>query len=150
VSEKSELTTVLAPPAGGPPYSKSGRSEILPAANMNSARYFACFNTHQLSCSGLYSFIINRLELLRQHIGNSKYAPNVRKVTMRVKNRTLSPSRGQRPDVTLVLVNFVSIFKDDRRMTQPKQGSQPRLLDQVRDAIRVRHYSIRTEQAYVG
>jgi integron integrase len=35
-------------------------------------------------------------------------------------------------------------------MMQPKQGSQPRLLDQVRDAIRVRHYSIRTEQAYVG
>jgi hypothetical protein len=25
-----------------------------------------------------------------------------------------------------------------------------RLLDQVRDAIRVRHYSYRTEQAYVG
>jgi len=28
--------------------------------------------------------------------------------------------------------------------TQPK-----RLLDQVRDAIRVKHYSIRTEEAYV-
>jgi hypothetical protein len=27
---------------------------------------------------------------------------------------------------------------------------QPRLLEQVRDAIRVRHYSIRTEQAYTG
>ncbi len=27
--------------------------------------------------------------------------------------------------------------------------SQPKLLDQLRDAIRVRHYSIRTEQAYV-
>lgn len=25
----------------------------------------------------------------------------------------------------------------------------PRLLDQVREAIRVRHYSIRTEEAYV-
>ena len=28
-------------------------------------------------------------------------------------------------------------------------GSPPRLLDRVRDAIRVRHYSIRTEQAYI-
>ena len=26
----------------------------------------------------------------------------------------------------------------------------PRLLDQVRDQLRVKHYSIRTEQAYVG
>jgi len=26
----------------------------------------------------------------------------------------------------------------------------PRLLDQVREAIRVRHYSYRTEQSYVG
>ena len=27
---------------------------------------------------------------------------------------------------------------------------EPRLLDRVRDAIRVRHYSIRTEQSYTG
>jgi len=27
--------------------------------------------------------------------------------------------------------------------------SEPRLLDQVREAIRVRHYSIRTEESYV-
>lgn len=27
--------------------------------------------------------------------------------------------------------------------------SKPKLLDQVRDAIRVRHYSMRTEEAYV-
>ncbi len=26
----------------------------------------------------------------------------------------------------------------------------PKLLDQVRDAVRVRHYSIRTEEAYVN
>ena len=31
-----------------------------------------------------------------------------------------------------------------------EQAAAPRLLDQVRNAIRVRHYSIRTEQAYVG
>lgn len=35
-------------------------------------------------------------------------------------------------------------------MSISKPKSQPKLLDQVREAIRVRHYSIRTEQAYVG
>lgn len=29
------------------------------------------------------------------------------------------------------------------------QAPQPKLLDHVRDRIRVKHYSIRTEQAYV-
>ena len=28
-------------------------------------------------------------------------------------------------------------------------ASKPKLLDQVRDAIRLKHYSIRTEQAYI-
>lgn len=32
----------------------------------------------------------------------------------------------------------------------PRGGRTPRLLDQVRDCCRVRHYSIRTERAYVG
>ncbi|WP_089729974.1 phage integrase N-terminal SAM-like domain-containing protein [Candidatus Thiosymbion oneisti] len=34
----------------------------------------------------------------------------------------------------------------------PSAGTQtkPRLLDQVRDKIRFKHYSIRTEEAYVG
>jgi integron integrase len=32
----------------------------------------------------------------------------------------------------------------------PSQPEAPRLLEQVREAIRVRHYSIRTEQTYVG
>ncbi len=31
----------------------------------------------------------------------------------------------------------------------PSAGSKPKLLDQVRDAIRLKHYSIRTEQAYI-
>ncbi len=31
----------------------------------------------------------------------------------------------------------------------PRDGSQPKLLDRVRHAIRVRHYSRRTEEAYV-
>jgi len=29
-------------------------------------------------------------------------------------------------------------------------AARPKLLDQVRDAIRTRHYSDRTEEAYVG
>jgi hypothetical protein len=33
---------------------------------------------------------------------------------------------------------------------QPVPASSPKLLDRVRDAIRARHYSIRTEEAYVG
>jgi len=32
----------------------------------------------------------------------------------------------------------------------PPDSKPPRLLDQVREAIRVRHYSRRTEQAYIG
>jgi integron integrase len=32
----------------------------------------------------------------------------------------------------------------------PSQPEPPRLLEQVREAIRVRHYSLRTEQTYVG
>lgn len=30
-----------------------------------------------------------------------------------------------------------------------KESAEPRLLDQVREVIRLRHYSIRTEQAYL-
>jgi integron integrase len=39
-----------------------------------------------------------------------------------------------------------------RHVAIPTEPEQPKrkLLDQVRDAIRVRHYSIRTEEAYVG
>jgi integron integrase len=32
----------------------------------------------------------------------------------------------------------------------PQNAARPRLLDQVRDRIRFKHYSLRTEQAYVG
>ena len=31
----------------------------------------------------------------------------------------------------------------------PESGSRPKLLDRVRQAIRTRHYSARTEEAYV-
>jgi len=30
-----------------------------------------------------------------------------------------------------------------------RRGKQPRLLEQVRDTLRARHYSLRTEEAYV-
>ena len=33
---------------------------------------------------------------------------------------------------------------------QPMSASPPKLLDRVRDAIRLRHYSRRTEEAYVA
>jgi hypothetical protein len=40
------------------------------------------------------------------------------------------------------------------RMSSPSQtvsaAQPPRLLDQLRDRLRLRHYSIRTEQAYVN
>lgn len=34
-------------------------------------------------------------------------------------------------------------------MTTPPEERKPRLLDQVRELLRIRHYSIRTEQAYI-
>src|SRR6185369_7489132 len=36
------------------------------------------------------------------------------------------------------------------RASAPPAGSPPRLLDRVRSALRARHYSFRTEKAYVG
>lgn len=36
------------------------------------------------------------------------------------------------------------------RLAVPGQAHRPKLLDQVREAIRTRHYSLRTESAYVG
>lgn len=35
-------------------------------------------------------------------------------------------------------------------MQTPASRGEPKLLDQVRDLIRLKHYSIRTEQAYLG
>lgn len=34
--------------------------------------------------------------------------------------------------------------------TLPPGAPKPKLLDQVREAIRTRHYSVKTEEAYVG
>jgi integron integrase len=36
------------------------------------------------------------------------------------------------------------------RLAEPASAGKPKLLDQVRDAIRVRHYSVRTEHVYIG
>jgi hypothetical protein len=35
-------------------------------------------------------------------------------------------------------------------MNSPSAPQKPKLLDRVRDAIRARHYSRRTEDAYIG
>ena len=40
-------------------------------------------------------------------------------------------------------------FADRRENYDTPQSHKPTLLDQVRAAIRVRHYSLRTEEAYV-
>ena len=39
---------------------------------------------------------------------------------------------------------------DNSQATQKSTATPPKLLDQVRDRIRLKHYSLRTEQAYVG
>jgi hypothetical protein len=40
--------------------------------------------------------------------------------------------------------------KVENDMINPPEKQPPKLLDQVRDRIRVKHYSLRTEDAYVG
>jgi hypothetical protein len=35
-------------------------------------------------------------------------------------------------------------------LSGPSQASKPRLLDQIRQLMRLRHYSLRTEEAYIG
>jgi hypothetical protein len=39
---------------------------------------------------------------------------------------------------------------DSSPITTPERPSQPRLLDRVRHQLRARHYSFRTEEAYVS
>ncbi len=61
--------------------------------------------------------------------------------------------------VTIVVGTFFATADRQSRMSDrpsaptvvspPASGSPPRLLDRVRDAIRTRHYSRRTEEAYV-
>lgn len=38
---------------------------------------------------------------------------------------------------------------DSKSITAPGCSKTPRLLDRVREELRVRHYSLRTEEAYV-
>src|SRR5205809_1864253 len=35
-------------------------------------------------------------------------------------------------------------------LSGPAEASKPKLLDQIRQLMRLRHYSLRTEEAYVG
>jgi integron integrase len=44
----------------------------------------------------------------------------------------------------------MNLLLGDIRMQTPAPPEEPKLLDQVRDLIRLKHYSIRTEQAYLG
>jgi len=44
----------------------------------------------------------------------------------------------------------VKSLMDSRLISSPSSAPKPRLLDQVRQAIRTRHYSYMTEKAYVG
>jgi integron integrase len=55
----------------------------------------------------------------------------------------------QRSDKSCKNLVLLNVDKDDMRMP-PTHQDRPRLLDQVRAAIRLKHYSIRTEQAYLG
>lgn len=43
----------------------------------------------------------------------------------------------------------VTPLTSNKNTSQATGGQQPKLLDRVRDKIRLKHYSIRTEQAYV-
>ena len=43
----------------------------------------------------------------------------------------------------------VRSLTDSRTISSPPSTAKPKLLDQVRQAIRTRHYSPRTEEAYV-
>src|SRR6266566_8130314 len=38
----------------------------------------------------------------------------------------------------------------DSSLPVPRQQNKPKLLDQIRQLMRLRHYSLRTEDAYVG
>jgi site-specific recombinase XerD len=50
-----------------------------------------------------------------------------------------------------VVIGFLSLAVGEYMLqSKPARGGQkPKLLDQVRDALRARHYSLRTEEAYV-
>ena len=39
--------------------------------------------------------------------------------------------------------------RPDRPFSPPQTTTKPKLLDQVRDVLRRKHYSMRTEQSYV-
>jgi len=56
---------------------------------------------------------------------------------------------GTRPVLPRLVPVASASAHSDRRPPHPA-GARPKLLDQVRDAIRTRHYSLRTEEAYVG
>jgi hypothetical protein len=53
-------------------------------------------------------------------------------------------------DIKIQKAILMNLPPGDMRMQTPASREEPKLLDQVRDLIRLKHYSIRTEQAYLG
>ena len=56
------------------------------------------------------------------------------------------------PPESMLTGNAAGAWSIGESLADPARlpAGRPRLLDQVRDALRVRHYSKRTERAYVG
>jgi len=49
-----------------------------------------------------------------------------------------------------VVLSIFTVYNENRYMSKTYNTASSPFLNQVKDAIRVRHYSIRTEQAYLG
>lgn len=65
--------------------------------------------------------------------------------------RTTPPESLQHPRNGRIIQSLIRYGPPHNRSTHLiDQVAEPRLLDRLRNAIRVRHYSIRTEEAYVG
>jgi streptomycin 6-kinase len=66
---------------------------------------------------------------------------------------TFAPQPDRLSLLTILSQEFHMLFTDRRRsiaLLQPARAKAPKLLDRVRAAIRARHYSLRTEEAYAG
>ena len=54
-----------------------------------------------------------------------------------------------KPLIQIAALSDNTSAMSDKQSNSPDTASPPKLLDQVRERIRLKHYSIRTEQAYV-
>ncbi len=62
----------------------------------------------------------------------------------------LTNDRAKTPHSNTAAPRTAGGAKPPRETNPPRRIEKPKLLDQVREAVRVRHYSMRTEEAYVG